>query len=71
MSLVDRVERIINSHPDFMHEDIRVQATDGLVVLTGAVSSVYQRAAVEQLIQALDGVTGVSNALVVKPERAA
>ncbi|HJT19061.1 MAG TPA: BON domain-containing protein [Nitrospira sp.] len=47
---------------------VQVEAKDGMVTLTGAVSSVRQRARAEQLARQVEGVTEVNNDLHVRPE---
>jgi osmotically-inducible protein OsmY len=46
---------------------VQVTVRNGLVTLTGALSWQYQRRAAEEAVERMDGVSGVVNAITIKP----
>lgn len=66
--IAERVANLIDWDVTIPKNAVKVKVEDGYVTLTGEVNWAYQRLAAEQGIRRLQGVRGVSNAIMVKPQ---
>jgi osmotically-inducible protein OsmY len=69
-SVGQRVISRLRDHPSVNADRIRVAAQNGAVVLEGAVSSAFERAAAERGAAAVPGVMSIDNRLEIRPIRA-
>jgi osmotically-inducible protein OsmY len=67
IKLLADVRRAIEADPAMENESIGVAVHDGIVMLTGAVTSYAKKWSAEQAAIAVEGVRGVANELVVHP----
>jgi osmotically-inducible protein OsmY len=63
--LVDKVEVALSRSPYLSPRDVSVEAAEGVVRLTGAVRSFFQKQMAQELIRRLDGVERIENLLQV------
>ena len=66
--LAEAVVNALSQHSAVPSNAIQASVTEGRVILTGAVTRAFQKAAAEQAVQWLPGVKSVTNDIVVKPQ---
>ncbi len=69
--IVERAIKILEWDADIPAERIQVKVEHGYVTLTGDVDWNHQKAEAERVVHKLSGVTGIRNAVVVKPRPSA
>jgi osmotically-inducible protein OsmY len=63
--LVEQVQSALNRNPYFPARKLRVEATDGHVLIEGTVGSFFQKQMAQEVVRRLDGVERVVNQLQV------
>ena len=65
-ALLDQVHGALSRSPYVSANEMRVEATDGVVRLEGAVRSFFHKQMAQELIRRVDGVERIENLLQVK-----
>ena len=65
--IAERIARLCDWNTTFRKYDIKAEVKNGRVTLTGEVDWQYQRADARDYVSRLRGVTGVTNAIVIRP----
>jgi osmotically-inducible protein OsmY len=65
-ALLDQVHGALSRSPYVSANEMRVEATDGVVRLEGAVRSFFHKQMAQELIRRVDGVERIENYLQVK-----
>jgi osmotically-inducible protein OsmY len=63
--LFDKIHEALVSNPHVPSRAVRVEATDGRVVLKGSVRSFFQKQMAQEAIRRVDGVESIENLLEV------
>jgi osmotically-inducible protein OsmY len=63
--LFDRIHSALSTNPHVPSRQVRVEAADGRVVLTGNVKSFFQKQMAQEAIRRIDGVQMIDNMLEV------
>jgi osmotically-inducible protein OsmY len=63
--LFDRIHSALSTNPHVPNRQVRVEATDGRVVLKGSVRSFFQKQMAQEAIRRIDGVQMIDNMLEV------
>ena len=63
--LFDRINDALTANPYLPKQQVRIEAADGRVVLTGNVRSFYQKQMAQESIRRIDGVEMIDNLLEV------
>ncbi|MEX0614175.1 MAG: BON domain-containing protein [Pirellulales bacterium] len=63
--LCERIQEALTINPYVPSRQVRVEATDGRVVLTGNVRSFFQKQMAQEAIRRIDGVERIDNLLEV------
>ena len=63
--LFERIHEALTSNPHVPSRQVRVEATDGRVVLKGSVRSFFQKQMAQEAIRRIDGVQRIDNLLEV------
>jgi osmotically-inducible protein OsmY len=63
--LFDRINAALTTNPHLPKQQVRIETTDGLVVLKGSVRSFYQKQMAQEAIRRIDGVERIDNLLEV------
>ncbi len=63
--LSQRIYEALSTNPHVSNRQVRVEATDGRVVLMGSVRSFFQKQMAQEAIRRIDGVQQIDNLLEV------
>jgi len=63
--LFDRIRDALTTNPHLPNKQVRIETTDGCVVLKGNVRSFYQKQMAQEAIRRIDGVQRIDNLLEV------
>jgi osmotically-inducible protein OsmY len=63
--LFDRIRDALTTNPHLPKQQVRIETTDGCVVLKGSVQSFYQKQMAQEAIRRIDGVERIDNLLEV------
>ena len=66
--ITDRLDQMLDSDPVLRERDVNIQVTNGMVAITGEVTSADEKNRVEQLVRAAPGVKDVANSLQIRQE---
>ena len=64
--IAERVARLLGWYSSLRNMDVRAEVDDGHVTLTGAVDFLYQKEVVADRVAELEGVTDVTNRIVIR-----
>jgi osmotically-inducible protein OsmY len=64
-SFAEQVDRAISNHPHLAHRKLQVETDDGRVVLSGTVTTYYQKQMAQEAVRRIDGVRAIDNRLTV------
>ena len=65
MTLATQVTQLFNFHPHLKQVRVKVQSTQGAIVLTGTVGSYYEKQIAQESLRDMPGITSIDNLLEV------